>query len=65
MLSRWAVGPLFIGLPRAGYRLPFVFLTGYAPDRLPTRLRKALVLQKPLASSKLKDAIETILAAEE
>ena len=59
-LGHQSVAPVAEILLKRG--LPFVFLTGYAPDRLPTRLRKALVLQKPLVSSKLQDAIETILA---
>lgn len=42
--------------------LPFVFITGYASDGLPSNLSKGLVLQKPFMISKLKDAIETILA---
>jgi CheY-like chemotaxis protein len=42
--------------------LPFVFVTGYASDNLPDNLGKGLVLEKPFLISKLKDAIETILA---
>ena len=42
--------------------LPFVFITGYASDGFPENMSKGLVLQKPFIISKLKDAIETILA---
>ena len=59
-LGSRSVAPVAEILMKRG--LPFVFLTAYAPDRLPHTLGKALVLQKPFKMSKLKDAIETILA---
>ena len=42
--------------------LPFLLVSGSEESSLPEPLSKALVLRKPFAISKLKDAIETILA---
>jgi hypothetical protein len=42
--------------------LPFSLVSGHEESSLPEQLGKALVIRKPFALSKLKDAIETILA---
>ena len=55
-----SVAPVVNILLRRG--LPFVFITAYPSEGLPEDLSKGLVLQKPFAISKLKDAMETILA---
>jgi CheY-like chemotaxis protein len=59
-LGGWSSAPVADILFRRG--LPFVFITGYASEGLPDNLSKGLVLQKPFLISKLKDAIEMILA---
>lgn len=43
--------------------IPFVVITGYNSEGLPSSLNKALVLQKPFPMAKLNDAIEIILSA--
>jgi CheY-like chemotaxis protein len=42
--------------------LPFLLVSGYEERSLPEPLRKALILRKPFAISKLKETIETTLA---
>jgi DNA-binding response OmpR family regulator len=41
--------------------VPFLFITGYGQDGVPSPFGERLVLQKPFAITKLGDAIEAVL----